>query len=266
MAIQTIDGVLAGALPPQDIFKVGTAPESGGRYHSHWYAAGRPGAATAPTDGVNGAVLTTHTAAIPFTNPSGGALTYIARWEMATTVACTLLLCDRLWHNSGLSVTATTLQSITSPTWPARDLNGTTSGNGVFVGLEVSTVTGAGTPTCTLTYTDEAGNTGATATYLALTAANVGSFDFWPLASGDFGVRAVTGYQQSATRTSGAIHLVAFRVLAWLPCGSTNVAGSIDALSSGMIRLYDNTVPFIVQLPTTSTGTNLSGRLVYTQG
>lgn len=265
MAITTLDGVIAGLIPPVNFLKVGTAPEVAGVYQSHFYAGGLPGAAAAPSPGINGAALTSYAGQIPFTNPVSGN-THIARFEASASVACTLLLLDRLWHNSGLSVTSTSLQAITSPTWPARDANGSTNGEGILVGLEVSTLTGAGTPTCTLTYTDQDGNTGITTTLTGKTGSNVGTFEIWPLAAGDTGVRAVTGYQQSATWTSGAIHLVAFRILAAIDMPVANISKAIDALTGGFPRLYDNTVPFLVQLATAATATNIAGRLIYAQG
>ena len=265
MSITTLDGVIAGLKPPQGLFKVGTAPEIAGVYHSHFYASGRPGAAAVPSPGVNGAALTSYAGQIPFTNPVSGN-THIARFEASASVACTLLLCDRLWHNSGLSVTSTSLQSITSPTWPARDANGSTNGEGVLIGLEVSTVTGAGTPVITLTYTDQDGNTGITTGITGKTASNIGTFEIFPLAAGDTGVRAVTGYQQNVTWTSGSIHLVAFRILGILNLPVANVGAAIDALTGGFPQLYNDTVPFLVQLATTTTATNIAGRLIYAQG
>ena len=42
---------------------------------------------------------------------------------------------DVLWYNTGLVVTTTTLQAVTTPTLPARDINGSTNGDGVGLAL-----------------------------------------------------------------------------------------------------------------------------------
>src|SRR3990167_7987623 len=101
MAITTLDGVLAGMVVPQPLLKTGIAMEAVGKSHSHFYSVGSPGAAVAPTPGVNGAALTTYAGQIPFTNPVSGN-SYLARCALTASQVCTLLVCDRLWHNSGL--------------------------------------------------------------------------------------------------------------------------------------------------------------------
>jgi hypothetical protein len=185
---------------------------------------------------------------------------------MSGTTVGTVLLCDRLWHNSGLSITSTSPQAITPIAIPARDRDGTTNGVDVMVGLEHSTTSGAGTPTCTLTYTDSGAGGPNTSTFVGATTSQAGTFYIWPLAAGNVGVRSVEQYQQSATWTSGAIHIVLFRVLAQLDLTAANVANSIDAITGGFVRLYDNTVPFIVVIPSATTATNYSGQMIVTQG
>ena len=184
MAITTLDGVLAGMGKPEPLLKVGVAMEAAGVASSHFYSVGRPAAAAAPSPGGNGAALTAYAGQIPWTNPGAGN-SYLARWAMTATQPCTLLLLDRLWHNSGLSVTLTSSQAITSPTWPARDLNGATLGHGLLCAIEWSAAGGAGTPTITLGYTDQDGNAGATATLVGVTTPTLGTFELWPLAAGD---------------------------------------------------------------------------------
>lgn len=267
MAITTVDGALAGMKPPERYQKTGIATMAigPGRYHSTFYEAGHPGAAAAPAPGVNGAALTAYAGQVPIPAASGN--THLARFSASASVACNVLLCDRLWHNSGLSVTLTTLQGITPVAIPARDKNGAALGHGVMAGLEVSTIMGAGVPVYTLTYTDQDGNTGITAALPAtVAAAPVGTFQIWPLAAGDTGVRAVTGFQASATSTSGAFHIVLFRVVASIACRIANVEEAVDMLTSGFPRLYDTSVPFIIRQPSATTLTNTSGQVIYAQG
>ena len=234
MAITDQNGIIAGARPPETLLKIGAAMEAAGVGHSYFYTAGRPGAGSAPTPGVNGAAVTGNAVAgqIPRTNPASG-FAYLARLSARASSVGTLLLCDRLWHNSGLSVTSTSAQGITPATIPARDRDGTTSGEGVLAAIEWSAAGGAGTPTVTLTYTDQAGNTGNTGTFVGATTPVAGTFEIFSLAAGDTGVRAPTSFIQSATRTSGTMHLILFTIIASVGVSAANVESAVDALTSG---------------------------------
>lgn len=265
MPITTLDGVLAGALPPEPFLKVG-ATTVVGRMYTPFYVAGRPGAAAAPTPGVAGAALTAYPGQHPWTNPVAGH-SYLARFDAACTVAGTLVLADRLWHNSGLSATVTTPQTVNSVAWPPRDLTGTTNGGGVLIGFEISTSMGAGTPTFSMGYTNQDGTAGRSITTAAqATTMAVGTFIPMPLQPGDTGVRSVQNFTLSATMTSGVYHLVAYRELARVSLPVANVGAAVDAISSGFPRLYDNTVPFLLWLPATTTAPTLTGLTVVTQG
>lgn len=265
MAITTMDGVIAGMRPPEEFLKVGAATTAG-RFYSPFYVAGRPGAATAPSPGIAGAALTSYTGQIPWTNPSSGN-SYVARVSASCNTPGTLLICDRLWHNSGISVTATTSQTINSATWPARDRDGSTNGEGVMIGAEVSTVMGAGTPTWTMGYTNSAGTAGRSIVTAAQSATMaVGSFIPIQLAAGDTGVRSIQSWQQSATMTSGVYHLVAYRVLARIDLSLANIGQTQDAIAAGFTRCYNDTVPFLLWLPSTTTAPTITGMLTVTQG
>lgn len=265
MALNTLDLVLAGQTAPQPIFKVGVAMKGAGIAHSHLYSVGAPGAAVAPSPGVNGAALTTYLGQIPWTNPVSG-ISRFSRMALAASQPCTVLLVDRLWHNSGLSATLTSSQAITSPTWPSRDRNGATSGHGLLCGIEWSAAGGAGTPTITLGYTNQDGTSGKTVTLLGNTTPNAGTFEMFPLAAGDTGIRSIQSYQASATRTSGTFHLVVYRVIAIFGLPIANVAVVLDALSSGFPQCFDDSVPFLIQIPGGTTATNLNGTFNVTQG
>lgn len=267
MTITTVDGLLAGMQPPQDIVKVGAGTQVAGRFYSLAYATGRPGAITNGTPGVAGTAVTSITGQIPFNNPVSGN-TYLARFEASASQAGTLYLCDRLWYNTGLSVTSTSPQTVNSAAWPARDLDGSTNGNGVLVGLEITSAMGSGTPTLTLGYTNSANDGSQTATQMGATTASaaVGSFWTFGLAAGSLGVRSIQTLTLSGSWTSGAFSLVAYRVLAMLPVPTANLSFAIDALTSGFPKLYNNTVPFLLWLSSSTTAPNVTGRVVYAQG
>lgn len=268
MAITTLDGIIAGLRPPEGIMKTGGTMELAGIWHSLWYTAGRPGAAAANAAGVNGRACTPAVVGggfIPRVNPGAGNA-YLARLAAVAGLTGSLMLIDRLWENSGLSTTLTTAQAITPAAIPARDRDGSTNGEDVLAAVEWSATGGAGTPTVTLTYTDQSGNTGATGTVVGQATPQAGTFEIFNLAAGDTGIRAPTSFQQSATRTSGTQHLVLFRILALLQVAGPAIPGILDAVTAGMPRIYNDSVLQLLWLPSATTAINLTGQYIETQG
>lgn len=268
MAITTLDGIVAGALAPVPFLKVGTIGEAAGLHLSLLYATGNPGAAIAPTPGLAGAALTTYAGQLPWTNPGAGN-SYIAQFSASASVAGGLWLMDRLWHNSGFTITTTTAQTVNSVAFPARDRAGTVNGAGVMVAIEVSTITGnAGAITnTTMSYTNQAGTSGRTATIASFPiTAVVGTFIPFQLAAGDTGVRSIQSLTLGTSYVSGVIHLVAYRPLLQLGLTIANIPCALGAVGAGMVRCFDNTVPFLVQLLSATTATTFAGQLVVTQG
>ena len=271
MAITTLDGAIAGFQAPQPFIKTGitTAAVGAMRGYTLWYAAGNPGASTATSVGINGEAVTPALGSVGGrilrTNPGSGNA-HLGRLAVTASTAGTLWLIDRLWQNSGLSVTSTTAQAITPATLPSRDGAGGTNGANVLAAVEWSATGGAGTPTVTLTYTDQDGNTGATGTLTGVTTPPIGTFEMFTLAAGDTGVRAPTSFIQNATRTSGTMHLVLFRVLAQLEVTSANIGNAIDALTSGLPRIYNDSVLQLVWFPSATTATNFIGQYLETRG
>lgn len=268
MAITTLDQLIAAMLPPATIAKAATPTLVAGRPHSLFYLAGSPGAAAAPTPGLAGAALTSYAGQLPFPAAVSGRNVHLARLAGQATIAGSLVLCDRLWHNSGLSLTSTAAQTINSLAWPARDANGATDGEQVLIGLEVTTATGSGTPAFSMSYTNSQGTAGRTATGVlnGVASSPIGAFYPMGLAAGDTGVRSVQSFTLSASWTSGAASLVAYREIARLELTAAHVPSAIDAITSGMPRLYDGSVPFLLFIPSATTASNIVGQVVFAQG
>lgn len=271
MAITTLDGALAGMRPPSVMSKTGPTMAAAGarRMYTPWYAAGMPGASTATSVGVNGEAVTPALGSVAGryyrTNPGAGNA-YVARFALSASQAGSVYLIDRIWQNSGLSATSTSLQSITPASWSNRDMNGASLGHGVMAGIEWSAGGGAGTPTVTLTYTNQDGTTGRTGTLTGVASPPVGTIEMFDLAAGDTGVRAITGYQASATRTSGTFHLILFRILAQVEVGLANTGNSYDGLSLGFPRIYDGSVLMMGYQSTGTAATTLTTSYVETHG
>lgn len=269
MTISTIEQAVIGMQPMVYFHYALSGTLVAGRPWTPFYAAGVPGPAVAPTPGVAGAALTSYAGALTFPAAVGGETIHLAGFTGGNSAQSgTLLLCDRLWHNSGLSVTLNTSQTVNSVAWPARDANGLTDGTGVYIGLEISTAMGAGTPTLNLGYTNQAGTAGRSSSNLQAVVASsaIGTFYQFGLQAGDTGVRSIQTYQQTATMTSGVHRLVAYRVLAALECINAGVVEQLTLLTSGLPRCYDNTVPFLIFIPNTTTTTSIFGSVTFTQG
>lgn len=271
--ISTFDQLLAGMRPPFDLLKVGGTMEAAGVLHSLFYASGSPGAAAAPSPGLGGAALTTYAGQVPFQNPASGLNSYLARLSGSATQPGKLILCERLWHNSGIGITTTTGQTVNSATWPARcppasGLTPDTLGGGIMVGLEASAAIGGGAVTnTTISYTNSAGTASRTGTMASWPAtAAAGTFVPFQLAAGDVGIRSVQTLTLGTTYTSGTVHLVAFRRLAELPMPLANVGFAIDAITSGFPRLYDNSVPFFLWHAAGTAAVTVNGSIAFTQG
>lgn len=270
MAITTLDGALAGMRPARYFAKNVTGTMVAGRPWSLWALAGNPGAGSFSAS-LSGVALDSTSAnvngQIPFTDPVSGN-SYLARFQAGATISGTLLLCDRLWHNGGFTITTTTAQTVNSATFPARDLAGTTNGDGVLVGIEVSAACGAAAPAPTLTYTNQAG-TGSRTASLSFPTANspaAGSFFPFGLQAGDTGIRSIQSLTLGTSWVSGTINLVAYRVIAALELTGAFVPNAIDAVTSGFQQLHNGSVPFLIFIPSTTTTSNISGQMIVTQG
>lgn len=238
--------------------------------YTTWGLAGLPIAGDYDTT-LDGVTLTSPvTGQIPFEAIAGGLEAYLYRMTANASAQQMVYLCDRLWHNGGINITSTSLQSITSPTFPARDRNGSTNGEDIYIDLEVSATTGAGTPVATLYYTNSNGTGSRSATTIEVTIASSPVRRTYALGaqSGDTGVRSVQGVQLSSSWTSGTINLVARRQLAALPVYAGNERAIVDALTGQLVKMHPDSVPYIMFRQTTASGsgTPLSGAIQVTHG
>lgn len=249
-----------------DFYKIGTAAEAAGTFYSWSKDSGLPGAFAPGTPGLGGRTIdgTTSTDAGCLTVPnatSGG--NYLSSLNAAGSIAHNLFLQDWLWINTGAVVTTTTGQTVTSVTFPARDINGSTNGQGVGVGILVTTATtnvGAVTNT-TLTYTNSDGTGSRTATIASFPATAVaGTFIPFQLAAGDRGVRSIQTLTLGTSYGGGAISLVAYRTLFGQPMLLANVGSpqGIPIMNPG-VRIYDGTCMMPVGLMSATTAATLAG-------
>ncbi len=251
MTIASVDDVIAGNIGrvPQFVLKSALPVLAANNMYSTWSMNGIPGAASYDTT-INGVALSSASGIvpgqIPYYNAPPGKTARLSRWLlMAGSGGGSNYLCDRLWHNQ-INATSTSAQPITTPTWPARDENGSTAGEGVFIGLEVAAPTGAASPTVNLTYTNSAGVSGRTAsTITAVTNSMVQhTVHFFALQAGDTGVRSIQSVQLSKSFLSGTVGLFAFRIIQSATAPDSAQPLDLNVMNSGSPKMYDGSVPF----------------------
>ena len=254
--------------------KTGTAADTVGYWYGTFKDAGFPGAWSPGTPGMNGRVTDGTAAAdygcIPIKNPSVGA-NFLTEIQMASSVNHTHCFYDVLWVNSGISVTSTsTVQAIASPTLPARDVNGTTNGEGCVIGLYFSAAStlAAVNALSQVTYTNSKGVAGRIATLTGIQGSQapatpaIGTVLWYNLQAGDTGVRSIQYFNIGATSwLTGAVNLFIARDIATIGTTLPNVAAQ-KVIGAPGIRLYNGTCMHHCILASSVTATFFAGELV----
>ena len=257
---------------PVVFMKTSTAADVAGCWYGTWKDAGFPGAWAPGTPGVNGRVTdgTTSTdfGCLPIKAPGTGA-NYLTELTMGASVNHSHLFFDVLWVNSGIVVTTTTAQAITTPTLPARDVNGTTNGEGCMIALLVTgTLTNAAAiANSTVTYTNSDGTGSRTATLSAIAGSQIpatpviGTMVWFNLQAGDKGVRSIQSITLATSLVTGSISLFIARDLANIGTSLVNVQFT-RKLSDPGVRLYNGTCMLHCILASATTATFFNGEVV----
>lgn len=251
--------------------KTATVFDTIGYHYSYAKDAGFPGAFALGTPGLNG-FNTDCSVASNATNPVGAtqmgahllpdatSAWYLSTFSTHSAVVGTQELIDVLWYNTGIAVTTTTAQTITMPgAIPARDLNGTTNGHGVYAALLTTTANtnAAVIANTTISYTDQNGNAGKTGTFFALAGFQapatpaIGTWMPFQLAAGDTGIRSVQSITLGTSYGAGALSLVLYRPIAQEGVAVANFssASGVGANQVGEnpgIRVYNDSCFWIV--------------------
>lgn len=251
--------------------KTSTATDVAGCWYCTAKDAGYPGAWSPGTPGINGRVTDGTSAAdygcIPIPNASTGS-NYLTALEMASSVNHTNDFFDVLWVNSGIVVTTTTAQAITTPTLPARDVNGATAGEGCTIALLVTTVStnAAANAGITVSYTNSKGVSGRTANLSAIAGSQlpatavVGTIIWFQLAAGDTGVQSIQSITLTTTLLTGAVSLMICRDISTIGTAVVNVS-TPKIIGAPGIKLYNGTCMLHNILCSATTATFFSGSL-----
>lgn len=175
----------------------------------------------------------TTTGGLLYSNAGGSDSMYFLGATMVPTVGNNLLLLYDRYFQANHNI-ATDPQAISGT--PGRYQS--TAAKGGFISIHVTTALGAGTPTLTLTYVDQDGNTAETATAQTIVgsaiarrfpfASSVGNGWYIPLNSSDNGVRSLTNSDLSAAST-GNIDIILGMPVAWIPQPIANMPVVFDA-------------------------------------
>jgi hypothetical protein len=254
---------------PLSIYKTGTAVEAAGRRYLWAKDAGFPGAWVVGTPGLAGRVTDGTSVAdrgcLPYINATSGN-NYLVDHNVSGSVAHQNYLIDLLWINTGIVVATTTAQTINSVTFPARDNNGATAGEGVEVGILVTTATtnAAQINNTTLLYTSSDGATSRTATMNATqlgfpATAVAGTVVPFSLANTDRGVQSIQSVTLGTSYGGGAISLIAYRVIRVTSALIANLGSPYLNFVPPGTRLYNGSCLFPMGLMSAATATVISG-------
>ncbi len=251
--------------------KTGTASDAAGYWYCTAKDGGFPGAWAPGTPGINGRVTDGTDSAdygcVPIANPSTGA-NYLTELQMSASVNHSHLLFDVLWVNSGIAIATTTLQSISSGTLPARDINGTANGEGCMIAILCTAAVGlaAVASNATVTYTNSDGVGSRTATLSAIVGSQapatpvIGTLIWFNLQAGDRGVRSIQGITLGTSWVSGSISLMITRDIATIGTTIPNVTAQ-KVIGAPGIKLYNGTCMLHGVLTSATTATFFSGEL-----
>lgn len=214
-------------------FKTATATDAASYGYANWKDAGGPGAYSLGTPGLNG--RTTDCSVVGtagsggalslgaplFTNASSGSL-YLRSATVTAQAVGPYQLVDVLWYSTGTVVTTTTVQVADAGVLPARDVNGTSNGEGVALGIYTTTANtnAAVVNNSTANYENSDGVGNRTATlfnqvgFMFPATPVIGTFTRFNLAAGDRGIKVLGNITLGTSLGAGAISAVLYRPIA----------------------------------------------------
>jgi hypothetical protein len=256
----SLDAAIAAA-QQFPIIKANLTTKGAGLPQSLWKATGFPAAGANPPVGAGGIPDRTTLGALPFAS-FGALLGYLSKFSLVSATAGTILLADRLWACSGLNGTLTTAQPINGAT-----ITRNTSGIGNQLWIECYTATGATASNLTVTYTNQSGVSGRTAT-IAMQATPVAGQMVWvPLQAGDTGIQSVQSAILSAsTATAGDFGLTIINPIDLISCSTANIAPPRGVYDTGNPIIDPNACLELYVLPSSNNTGLILGNISIAQG
>ena len=265
MAITTMDQLIAGLELGSriNILKASMTAEGAGTFQSLLKATGNPPGAIANPPTLTGECPTKATTySLNFSDVTIGNKKYIGRVNMQGSTAGSLIIYDRLWHNSGLVGNVTTDQVVNS-----IPLTRYTDGRNIEIFGEIYTAIGATAATLTVNYTDM-NNAAVVGTYThPANAESVGQMFLINPPAGAKGCKSIQSAKFSVTTgTAGNWGLVMVRRLCEVPLSLINVATVMDAFDTGMPEIQNDACICLMQMCTTTNTGNILGAIDILEG
>jgi len=254
-----------------NFYKVSTAPEAAGVWHSLWTATGSPGAGAAPaaTPGtVYASDSTTPVAGTMYFPDRSTDLRFLLSFGAVATQNCTLMLYDRLAGVSGISLASTGAKTINSGALTRY------SGTAATLNEAWLEVTTAGTTTAPVvnlnSYTSADGTTTLAGPNLTLpsTTMNIDSMVQLPMNAAEQGVRSIeAGLNVGTAGTAIVVNALIIRPLARIPL-LANVWNEVSFLDDvmGLPQIYDNAALGLAFLASGTTATTVWGNITCAYG
>ena len=252
--------------------KSGTGADAAGYWYCTSKDSGFPGAWSPGTPGINGRTTDGTQPAdygcMPVPTQAWYSTAFLTEVQMASSVPHSHMFFDVLWVNSGISVTNTALQTISSPILPSRDLNGQQYGEGCAIAMLTTTANtnASAIANTTVTYTNSKGVSGRTARLTAIAGSQipaspvVGTIVWFNLESGDTGVLAISGITLGTSLVAGAVSLMICRPIATVGTLIANVAAQ-KAIGEPGIQLWPGMCMLHCYLASAATATYCTGDL-----
>jgi hypothetical protein len=252
MAIATVDQYMAAAKSYISLFKSASRTTIAGAWFSLFELAGNPGAGTlAGTSTTAGVVPNDGTAGCPNIDAFGGAATgYLSQVDFGNLVAARMKLFDMVFKAGAYAFNANTALS-SQPSYVSRMPGGSYGDTQIWI----ETVTAfTGNPTFTITYTNQAGTTGRTATLAAGLAPTLGRMLQIPLQAGDTGIQKIDNVACSVA-TVGTFNVLVMRPLWSGRCRIANDGDTHDLFKVGMPVVFtDSALVLAVAADSASSG------------
>ncbi len=220
MAITSFDpGLIGAAKQFASLAKTASRTAIATAWFSVFDLAGNPGAGTlAGTSTAAGVVPTDATAGCPTINAFGGGATgNLAQVEFGSSVACRLKMFDMVFKAGNYAFNANTALA-GQPSYAGRMPGGDYADTQIWIEA-VTAFTG--NLTVTITYTNQSGTGGRTATLAVGTALTVGRMMQVPLQAGDAGIQKIDNVTGSVA-TAGTFNVLVLRPLWSGRCRTVN--------------------------------------------
>ena len=264
MAITTLDGLIGGTKGAGLVFKTATKPAvAAGFWASYWAAGTITAAGTLAVGNTTAGVIPTEatTGAMAFTDPSGGANSYVMGATVNSTVSGTVMLYDRVFHIGALTPTSGAYPGPVTGTTIDRPANGA----GMEMWAEIVTALSAAAHTVTITYDDQS-NVSSTGSVVLAASSPIARMYPVTLDTGDSGVQHITGISGSATPPTGTFNLMILRPIIRVGV-IANVPLRLGIPETGLRPLYANScLALAFYNPTGTTAPDIQVSLDLTTG